>query len=188
MYYIILPAEASANLARFDGVRYGLHISGENLFADYAKTRGGGFGKEVRRRILIGTHVLSSGYYDAYYTKARDVRSLIRRDFEEAFEGVDVIATPTSPTPAFKIGEKITDPVSMYLADIFTVPANIVGIPAISVPSGFALRDGKKLPLGIQFMAPYMREDLLFDVGGQFEHFHDNIVYKSIEKIRNYKS
>lgn len=169
VYYIIMPAEASTNLARFDGVRYGLHISGENLFADYAKTRGRGFGMEVRRRILLGTYVLSSGYYDAYYNKANAVRALITSDFEQAFGTVDLIATPTSPIPAFKLGEKKDDPLQMYLADIFTVPANIAGIPAISVPSGSAVRDGKDLPLGIQFMAPHFGESILFKAGKDVE-------------------
>jgi aspartyl-tRNA(Asn)/glutamyl-tRNA(Gln) amidotransferase subunit A len=164
-YYIIMPAEASSNLARFDGVRYGLHVSGENIIDDYAKTRGGGFGEEVRRRVLLGTYVLSSGYYDAYYNKANTVRRLITADFEKAFEEVDIIATPTSPTPAFKIGEKKNDPLAMYLSDIFTVPANIAGVPAISVPSGKISVGGKELPLGIQFTAPHFREDLLFNVG-----------------------
>ncbi|MCR4306816.1 MAG: Asp-tRNA(Asn)/Glu-tRNA(Gln) amidotransferase subunit GatA, partial [Candidatus Yonathbacteria bacterium] len=128
-YYIIMPAEASTNLARFDGVRYGLSIKGDTLFGDYAKTRGNGFGKETRRRIMLGAYVLSAGYYDAYYNKATAVRALIQKDFNEAFSGVDVIATPTSPTPAFKIGEKASDPLAMYLADIFTVPINLAGVP-----------------------------------------------------------
>jgi len=168
-YYIIMPAEASTNLARFDGIRYGLHIADKDLFGDYTKTRGEGFGREVRRRILLGTHVLSSGYYDAYYNKANAVRRVIVSDFENAFNEVDIIATPTSPTPAFKIGEKKDDPLQMYLSDIFTVPANIAGLPAISVPSGFVERDGKELPLGLQFMAPHFGERLLFKVGKDIE-------------------
>ncbi len=169
VYYIIMPAEASTNLARYDGVRYGLHESGEDLLGDYVKTRGAGFGKEVRRRILLGTHVLSSGYYDAYYNKANAVRRLITSDFEKAFSEVDIIATPTSPTPAFKIGERKNDPLQMYLADIFTVPANIAGIPSISVPSGTTEKHGKDIPLGIQFMSSYFEESLLFKVGKDIE-------------------
>ena len=141
-YYVIMPAEASTNLARFDGVRFGLLKESDTLFSDYAKTRGVGFGKEVRRRIMLGTYVLSSGYYDAYYNKAVSVRNIIESDFKKAFEGVDIIATPTSPTPAFKIGEKSDDPLAMYLADIFTVPVNLAGIPAISVPSCFVEKEG----------------------------------------------
>ncbi len=168
-YYIIMPAEASSNLARFDGVRFGLHLSGDDVIADYAKTRGGGFGKEVRRRVLLGTHVLSSGYYDSYYNKANAVRRIITSDFEKAFNEVDIIATPTSPTPAFKIGEKKEDPLAMYLADIFTVPANIAGLPAISVPSGFSENGDSKLPLGLQFTAPHFGESLLFKIGKDAE-------------------
>jgi len=169
IYYIIMPAEVSANLARFDGVRFGLLEEGENLLDDYKKTRGKGFGEEVRRRIMLGTYILSAGYYDSYYNKANALRDLIRGDFEKVFEEVDVILTPTSPFPAFKIGEKSNSPVQMYLADIFTVPANITGVPAISIPSGFVEREGKRLPLGIQFMAPHKREDILFGIGKKFE-------------------
>ncbi len=168
VYYILMPAEVSSNLARFDGVKYGLHLEGDNLLEDYLKTRGEGFGKEVRRRILIGTYVLSAGYADDYYKKALAVREKIRQDFKKAFEEVDVIATPTTPMPAFKIGEKASDPLSMYMADIFTVPANIVGIPAISVPSGFVSTDTKEMPVAIQFMAEHDREDLLFNIGKKF--------------------
>jgi aspartyl-tRNA(Asn)/glutamyl-tRNA(Gln) amidotransferase subunit A len=167
VYYIIMPAEASTNLARFDGVKFGLHKEGSNLLGDYLKTRGEGFGKEVRRRILLGAYVLSSGYYDAYYNKANQVRKIIKKDFEKAFEEVDAIITPTAPTPAFKIGEKANDPLQMYLADVFTVTANIVGIPAISIPSGFT----GKLPLGIQLMAREGAEDVLFELGKRFENF-----------------
>ncbi len=169
VYYILQPAEVSSNLARFDGVKYGLHKDGSDLLDDYLLTRQEGFGKETRRRIMLGTYVLSTGYYDAYYNKANIVRSLIMKDFEEAFKNIDVVLTPTSPTPAFKAGEKADDPLSMYLADIFTVSANIVTLPAISVPSGFVERDSKKLPVGIQFTAPYSREDVLFAVGKAFE-------------------
>ncbi len=168
VYYIIMPAEASTNLTRFDGVRYGLHVEGNDVNDEYIKTRSEGFGQEVRRRILLGTHILSAGYYDAYYTKAQTARQLITNDFKEAFKLVDVIATPTSPTPAFKIGEK-EDPMSMYLADIFTVTANLTGMPALSVPSGFVGRDGKELPVGLQLTALHMHEKDLFRVGCDIE-------------------
>ncbi len=168
VYYIIMPAEVSSNLSRFDGVKFGLHVDGDNLLQDYLKTRGQGFGQEVRRRILIGTYVLSAGYADAYYNKALILRQKIAEDFKKAFAEVDVIVTPTTPGPAFKIGEKINDPLALYLEDVFTVPANIVGIPAISIPSGNVDRDGKSLPLGIQMMAPHNCEDLLFEVGKKF--------------------
>jgi aspartyl-tRNA(Asn)/glutamyl-tRNA(Gln) amidotransferase subunit A len=167
-YYIIMPAEASTNLARLDGVRYGLHKNGKNLLEDYKLTKGAGFGKEVRRRILLGAYVLSAGYYDAYYGKAQIARNELKKEFEKAFQEVDLIATPTAPFVAWKIGEKI-DPLSVYLADIFTITANMVGVPAISIPSGFLEIEGHKLPLGIQFMAPHFREDLLFEVGKKFE-------------------
>jgi aspartyl-tRNA(Asn)/glutamyl-tRNA(Gln) amidotransferase subunit A len=162
-YYVLMPAEASTNLARFDGVRFGLHVSGQNRIDDYKKTRGAGFGPEVRRRILLGAYVLSAGYYDAYYSKAMQARKKITDEFKNVFTKVDVIATPTTPTPAFTFGAK-SDPLSMYLEDIFTVPANIAGIPAISVPSGTTQRDGSTLPLGIQFMASHMNEQALFSV------------------------
>lgn len=164
-YYIIMPAEASTNLARFDGVKYGLRRDGANLFGDYLATRGAGFGPEVRRRILIGTFVLSSGYYDAYYTKAVAARERIRAEFAEIFKTVDIVATPTAPTPAWKVGEK-SDPLSVYLADIFTVTANIAGIPAISLPSG---RTKLGLPLGLQLMAARGRDDTVFAAGKLFE-------------------
>ena len=168
VYYIIMPAEASTNLSRFDGIRYGLHKSGQNLFEDYKLSKGEGFGKEVRRRILLGTYVLSAGYYDAYYGKAQTARSLLKKEFEKAFKEVDLILTPTAPFVAWKIGEK-SEPLSVYLADIFTVTANIVGVPAISIPSGHSFVEGKKLPLGIQFMAQNGAEDLLFEVSKKFE-------------------
>ena len=164
-YYIIMPAEVSANLARFDGVRYGLHKDGKDRTDDYRQSRGAGFGKEVRRRILLGTYVLSSGYYDAYYGKAMQARDRIRRDAREVFKKVDVIATPTAPTPAFKIGSKTSDPLAMYLEDVFTVSANIIGIPALSVPHGTAMRDGVELPVGFQIMAPELGESTLFSLG-----------------------
>jgi aspartyl-tRNA(Asn)/glutamyl-tRNA(Gln) amidotransferase subunit A len=161
-YYVLMPAEVSANLARFDGMRYGMRHPGENLLQDYLKTRGEGFGPEVRRRIMLGTYVLSAGYYDAYYNKANEVRELIKSAYKKAFELVDVILTPTAPSPAWKLGEKVSDPLQMYLEDIFTVPANLAGLPAISIPSG-QTKDG--LPLGIQITAPHFREDLLFSFG-----------------------
>lgn len=169
VYYILMPAEVSSNLARFDGVRYGYHADSTNLMEDYTRSRGEGFGREVRRRILLGTYVLSAGYYDAYYGRACAVKEMLRREFIEIFKDVDIIATPTTPTPAFKIGEKIGDPLQMYLADIFTVPVNIVGVPAVSVPSGFVDEGGKKLPLGVQFIAPHFREDALFVAGKDLE-------------------
>ncbi|MEQ1499791.1 MAG: Asp-tRNA(Asn)/Glu-tRNA(Gln) amidotransferase subunit GatA [Parcubacteria group bacterium] len=167
LYYIINFAEVSSNLSRFDGVKYGLHVDGKDLLQDYLLSRGQGFGKEARRRILLGTYVLSAGYYDAYYGKAQKAREQVRKEFKEVFSEVDLILTPTSPVPAWKIGEK-SDPLSMYLEDIFTVTANIVGIPAISVPSGFMEKEGASLPLGLQIMANHGREDLLFSVGKKF--------------------
>ncbi len=169
VYYVIQPAEASANLARYDGIRYGLSNPAEKLIEVYKKSRGEGFGKEVRRRILLGTYVLSAGYFDAYYNKANAVRRMITKQFEHAFESVDVIATPTTTSPAFKIGEKTSDPIKMYLEDIFTVPANIAGIPGISVPSGTVVRDDVSLPIGIQFMAAPFAEDHLFTAGRAVE-------------------
>jgi len=168
-YYVVTPAEISANLARFDGIRYGSSKTGENLKEVYTKSRGRGLGREVRRRILLGTYVLSHGYQDAYYNKANKVRELIRNDYNKAFEQVDLILTPTTTGPAFKIGEKVNDPVKMYLEDIFTGSANMTGLPAISIPSGFVEEEGKKLPLGIQFMAPHGGENILFDIGKKFE-------------------
>lgn len=168
VYYVLMPAEVSSNLARFDGVKYGLRVGGKNGIEDYFDTRAEGFGKEVRRRILLGTYVLSSGYYDAYYNKANALRKTITDDFTEAFKKVDVVLTPTTPTPAFKIGEKSNDPLSMYLADIFTVTANLTGMPAISIPSGFAKEGTVSLPLGIQMTAPHGREDILFALGKDF--------------------
>lgn len=169
VYYILMPAEVSSNLARFDGVRYGSLKEGNNLLEDYMLTRGEFLGKEARRRIILGTYVLSTGYYDAFYNKAWQVRKLITEDFNKAFADVDVIATPVSPTPAFKLNERSQDPLQMYLADIFTVGPNLAGIPAISVPSGFAKREEKELPLGIHFMAPAFGEQLLFEIGKKFE-------------------
>jgi aspartyl-tRNA(Asn)/glutamyl-tRNA(Gln) amidotransferase subunit A len=163
-YYIITPAEASSNLARYDGVRYGLRVNGEDIIDMYERTRSQGFGAEVKRRILIGTYVLSAGYYDAYYVKAQKVRTLIRKDFEAAFETVDAILTPTTPSPAFGLGEKSGDPIEMYLNDIFTVTVNMAGLPGISVPAGFT-DDG--LPLGLQIIGrPFDEETVLR--AGQF--------------------
>lgn len=169
VYYVICPAEVSTNLARYDGIRYGLSVAANDISDVYFKTRGVGFGPEVRRRILIGTFVLSSGYADAYYRKARAVRELIRSDFIEAFKSFDAIALPTSPGPAFKIGEKISDPLAMYVEDIFSVTANLAGIPAISVPSGTVERDGKKLPVGFQVIGPTRGENTLFGIGKDIE-------------------
>jgi len=169
-YYIIMPAEVSSNLARLDGVKYGLLKEGGNLLEDYLKTRGAGFGKETKRRIMIGTYVLSSGYYDAYYSKAQEVRYLIKEDFENAFNEIDAIILPTTTEPAFKLGEKTDDPIKMYLEDIFTVSANLTGLPAISIPAGYAEKDGSKLPLGLQIIAPHFREDILFSLGKQIEN------------------
>lgn len=165
-YYIIMPAEVSTNLSRFDGVRYGLRKEGENIWDTYKKTRSEGFGNEVRRRIILGTFVLSHGYYDAYYNKAWKVRYAIEKEIKEAFQKVDFIMTPTSPTPAFKIGEKMDDPVAMYLCDVFSAPANLAGIPAIAIPSGM---NEIGLPLSVQFMADSFCENKLFDLGKDFE-------------------
>jgi aspartyl-tRNA(Asn)/glutamyl-tRNA(Gln) amidotransferase subunit A len=169
-YYIIAPAEASANLARFDGVRYGFRANGTSGLLDhYGKTREEGFGPEVKRRIILGTYVLSSGYYDAYYLRAQKVRTLIRQDFATAFEKVDAIVCPTSPTPAFKLGERTSDPLKMYLADIFTLAANIAGICGISVPCGFLEKEGKMLPVGLQILAKELNESTLFQVAYAYE-------------------
>ena len=172
-YYIVAPAEASSNLARYDGVKYGLRSPGESLIDMYEKTRSEGFGEEVKRRIMIGTYVLSSGYYDAYYLKAQKVRQLIKNDFDEAYSKVDAILTPSTPSSAFKIGEKSNDPVSMYLNDIFTVPVNLAGLPGISIPAGV---DKNNYPLGLQIIGkPFDEQTVL------------NIAYSMEEKI-NYKN
>jgi len=168
VYYILMPAEVSTNLARFDGMRFGLLKEGGNLLEDYWETKGEGFGKEVRRRIMLGTYVLSAGYHDAYYNKAAVLRKIIKDDFEKVFETINAIVLPTSPTPAFKIGEKSNNPLQMYLADIFTVSANVVGVPAISLPSGFTEQIEKKLPLGLQIIVPEMQEDFLFQISRSF--------------------
>jgi len=166
VYYIIAPAEASSNLARYDGVRFGLRVPGENLNGMYEATRGEGFGKEVRRRILMGTYVLSAGYYDAYYLKAQKVRRKIRNDFEEAFKTCDAILAPSSPGTAFALGEKQDDPIQMYLEDVFTVPLNLAGLPGISVPVGLA-QNG--LPLGLQLIGRAFDEETLFKAAGALE-------------------
>jgi len=165
VYYIILPAEVSTNLSRYDGIRYGFSKQGKNVLDSYMQTKEEGFGPEARRRILMGTYVLSAGYRDAYYTKAEQVRTMITNELRDAFKDVDIIATPTSPTDAFKLGEK-TDPIAMYAADLFTVPSNITGTPAISIPTGKS-PDG--LPLSIQFMAPHFHDENLFVIGQKFE-------------------
>ena len=167
VYYILMPAEVSTNLSRFDGVRFGLNVPGKDLLETYMKTRGEGFGEEVRRRLMLGTYVLSHGYYDAYYNKAKKLRYQIEKEFNKVFETVDAIATPTTPAPAFKIGEKSKDPIQMYLSDIFTVSANIAGVPAISIPAGF---NKGKLPLDLHLSAPHFREDILFEIGKKFEN------------------
>tara|TARA_B100001175_G_scaffold144429_1_gene122685 strand:- start:689 stop:2146 length:1458 start_codon:yes stop_codon:yes gene_type:complete len=165
-YYIVAPAEASSNLARYDGVKYGFRSKGENLIDMYEKTRSEGFGDEVQRRIMIGTYVLSSGYYDAYYLKAQKVRKLIKNDFDQAYKKVDAILTPSTPSAAFKIGEKTNDPVSMYLNDIFTVPVNLAGLPAISIPAGV---DAKGYPLGLQIIGKAFDEQNILNIAYSME-------------------
>ncbi len=158
VYYIIAPAEASANLARFDGVRYGPRLSGKDMWDVFYLTRGEKFGQEVKRRIMLGTYALSAGYYEAYYGQAQKVRTLIKRDFEQVFNQVDVIAAPVAPSTAFRIGEHGDDPLSMYLEDVFTLPANLAGVPGLTFPVGF---DSQGLPVGMQLMGPHFREELL---------------------------
>ncbi|MBD2303931.1 Asp-tRNA(Asn)/Glu-tRNA(Gln) amidotransferase subunit GatA [Chroococcidiopsis sp. FACHB-1243] len=166
-YYIIAPSEASANLARYDGVKYGLRVpDAENLIDMYARTRAMGFGKEVKRRIMVGTYALSAGYYDAYYLKAQKVRTLIKQDFETAFGQVDVLVTPTVPMTAFKAGEKTDDPLSMYLTDLMTITVNLAGLPGLSIPCGF---DEKGMPIGMQLIGNVLREDQLFQVAHAYE-------------------
>lgn len=166
-YYIIAPSEASANLARYDGVKYGYRVDNpENLLEMYTKTRAQGFGPEVKRRIMIGTYALSAGYYDAYYLKAQKVRTLIKQDFERAFNQVDILVCPTAPTPAFKIGEKSDDPLGMYLLDLMTIPVNLAGLPALSLPCGF---NDQGLPIGMQMIANVLREDLLLEAAYAYE-------------------
>jgi aspartyl-tRNA(Asn)/glutamyl-tRNA(Gln) amidotransferase subunit A len=171
IYYIIATAEASSNLARYDGVKYGLRSKGyRDLMEMYTQTRAKGFGQEVKRRIILGTYVLSAGYYEAYYRKASQVRTLMRKDFEDAFRQVDVILAPTAPTPAFRIGEKTEDPLQMYLSDIFTIPVNIAGIPGISIPCGFSREN---LPIGLQMMGKHFDEGMLLRVAYAFEQNTD---------------
>lgn len=165
-YYIIATAEASSNLARFDGVQYGLREKADSLLEMYKKTRGAGFGYEAKRRIILGTYVLSSGYYDAYYLRAMKVRTLIKKDFDDVFGEFDCVMTPTSPTAAFKIGEKIENPLAMYLSDIYTIPANLAGIPAISIPCGLTK---KRLPIGLQILGAPFKEETLLNVAHAFE-------------------
>ena len=166
VYYLIADAEASSNLARYDGVRYGERIAADGLLEMYEGTRGRRFGAEVKRRIMLGTYVLSAGYYDAYYLKAQQVRTLIRRDFDAAFEKVDLIALPTSPTPAFRLGERTADPIQMYLADVFTVSANLAGVPSISVPCGFT---AERLPVGLQLTGRPMEDGAVLRAAGAYE-------------------
>ena len=165
-YYIVAPAEASSNLARYDGVRYGLRVDGENISDMYENTRSAGFGDEVKRRVMVGTYVLSAGYYDAYYIKAQKVRTLIAQDFAQAYEKCDVLLTPTTPTPAFGIGEKLDDPLSMYLNDVFTVTANLAGLPGISIPAGLSANG---LPLGLQLIGKSFDEETLLRTAGVLE-------------------
>ncbi|MDP3779297.1 MAG: Asp-tRNA(Asn)/Glu-tRNA(Gln) amidotransferase subunit GatA [bacterium] len=172
-YYIIVPCEVSSNLARFDGIRYGASDHDAKTLAEvYAKTRGRGFGSEVKRRIMLGTYALSAGYYDAYYLKAQKVRGLIRQDFEKAFENVDVVVGPTTPTPAFALGERTNSPLSMYLADMYTVAVNLAGLPAISIPAGFVAAGNAKLPVGIQFITQMHTEDNLFAIAREVEQLY----------------
>jgi aspartyl-tRNA(Asn)/glutamyl-tRNA(Gln) amidotransferase subunit A len=166
VYYLIAPAEASANLARYDGVRYGLRVDGGGLIGTYKATRGQGFGSEVKRRIMLGTYALSAGYYDAYYLKAQKVRTLIKADFDGAFEQVHVIVAPTSPTTAFRIGEKVDDPLQMYLSDVFTLSMNLAGICGLSLPCGF---DAGGLPIGLQIMGPAFGEEQILRVAYAYE-------------------
>jgi len=170
VYYLIAPAEASANLARFDGVKYGLRVQGNDLIDTYMKTRGAGFGPEVKRRIMLGTYVLSAGYYDAYYIRAQKVRTLIKRDFERAFEQCDVIAAPVAPTTAFKIGENVNNPIQMYLEDVFTLPLSLSGFCGVSVPCGL---DQNRLPIGLQLMGPAFGEATILSVADAYQQATD---------------
>jgi aspartyl-tRNA(Asn)/glutamyl-tRNA(Gln) amidotransferase subunit A len=170
-YYLVATAEAASNLARYDGVRYGLRAEGKGALVEmYRETRGLGFGAEVKRRIMLGTYVLRSGYYDAYYKKAQKVRALIKQDFNRAFAEVDAVVTPASPTPAFKIGEKVDDPLSMYLADIFTISCNLAGLPGMVVPAGFTRA---KLPVGLQILGPPLGEPTLLRIGAAYQRLTD---------------
>lgn len=173
VYYIVAVAEASSNLGRFDGVRFGSRVKSHDLLDMYLETRDRGFGDEVKRRILLGTFVLSAGYYDAYYLKGQKVRTLMKRDFDQAFKEVDLILTPTAPTPPFKIGEKMSDPLAMYLSDIYTIPVNLAGVPAISIPCGFAEEKGKELPIGMQLIGNHFDEETIFRAAYAFEQSTD---------------
>jgi aspartyl-tRNA(Asn)/glutamyl-tRNA(Gln) amidotransferase subunit A len=166
VYYLVATAEASSNLARYDGVRYGVRVAAASIGDMYDATRSAGFGTEVKRRIMLGTYALSAGYYDAYYRKALQVRTLIARDFDAAWRAVDVVALPTTPTPAFRLGERVNDPLSMYLADVFTVSAPLAGLPAVSVPAGFS---SARLPIGLQLVGRAWDEAGLFGVAGAYE-------------------
>jgi aspartyl-tRNA(Asn)/glutamyl-tRNA(Gln) amidotransferase subunit A len=176
-YYIIAPAEASSNLSRYDGVRYGFRADGISLNEMYENTRALGFGDEVKRRILVGTYVLSADCYDACYVKAQKVQQLVRNDFIQVFENVDLLLTPTAPTSAFAFGEEPTDPITMYLNDVFTVTVNIAGLPGISIPIGL---DNQERPIGLQLIAPHFREDLLIQAGSMLEAVADFPVLKGI--------
>jgi aspartyl-tRNA(Asn)/glutamyl-tRNA(Gln) amidotransferase subunit A len=169
IYYILVPAEVSSNMSRFDGVKFGAKVEGKDMIDDYFKTRGTLLGTEVKRRIMLGTYVLSAGYADEYYRKAWTARTMIKQELKKVFESVDMIAMPVSPCPAFKIGEMASDPLKMYLADIFTVSANVAGVPAISIPGGSVNREQKNLPIGLQLLAPWHGEERLFKVGQKFE-------------------
>jgi aspartyl-tRNA(Asn)/glutamyl-tRNA(Gln) amidotransferase subunit A len=177
-YYIVAPAEASSNLARYDGVRFGLRHDGEDLRDLYERTRADGFGPEVRRRVLIGTYVLSAGYYDAYYLRAQKIRALILKDFTDAFVNVDALLTPTAPSAAFAQGENMDDPIKMYLNDVFTVPANLAGVPAISIPAGL---DANGLPLGLQVIGRPFDEKTAFAVSAAIEQAAD---FTALPQIR----
>jgi aspartyl-tRNA(Asn)/glutamyl-tRNA(Gln) amidotransferase subunit A len=169
-YYVLATSEASSNLARYDGVKYGFRAEGKDLMDMYMQTRAQGFGPEVKRRIMLGTYTLSSGYYDAYYKKAQQVRTLLKKDFDDAFRDVDVILTPTSPTAAFKLGEKTDDPLQMYLADIFTISVNLAGVPGISVPCGFT---SQNLPIGLQLIGKHFDEETLLQTAYAYEQSTD---------------
>jgi aspartyl-tRNA(Asn)/glutamyl-tRNA(Gln) amidotransferase subunit A len=170
VYYLIAPAEASANLARYDGIRYGPRVPADEMWEIFRRTRGTRFGPEVKRRIMLGTYALSAGYYEAYYGQAQKVRTLIKGDFEEAFDGVDVIAAPVAPTTAFRIGEHTEDPLAMYLEDVFTLPANLAGVPGLSFPVGF---DSQGLPVGMQLMGAHLQEEILFEIAHAYQQVTD---------------
>ncbi|MGQ0572255.1 MAG: amidase family protein, partial [Armatimonadota bacterium] len=168
-YYLLAPAEASSNLARYDGVRYGRRVEGEDLYAMYAETRGQGFGAEVKRRVMLGTYALSAGYYEAYYIKAQKVRTLVARDFQRAFERVDAVVMPVAPTPAFALGEKVDDPLTMYLSDIFTIPVNLAGLPGLALPCGF----DRGLPIGMQLVGRPFDETTLLRAAWAYQQATD---------------